>query len=131
MRSMTNDLARIVHIFDDSVTSFPYQIGRNVNFNGMAPKGFYKGEINWKDINEHYGITDENPDWNEKIAALRNPEVLENYNGQILEFGFVTSRDVLAARKGVIPRNSFYQIAAIGITKTLDDKIIVGIRGGE
>jgi len=128
---MADDLARIVHIFDDSVSRFSYRkIDEVIEFDGMAPMQFYQGDVNFQAIHDHYGLS-AGEGWNEKVDALRNPEVFKNYKGQDLEFGFVTDRDVIAARSDKIPRDSFFQLAAIGITRTLDDKIIVGIRGGD
>ena len=39
--------------------------------------------------------------------------------------------DIVAARSRKIPKDSFYQLAAIGVTRTSDDHILIGIRGGD
>ena len=83
---MTQDLAKIVHIFDDSLTSFPYRnTGELLEFEGMAPREHYEGDVNFPAIHRHYGL-DQGEGWEENVQVLRNPEVLDGYNGQELEF---------------------------------------------
>ena len=43
----------------------------------------------------------------------------------------VTFYDVLASRSGQIPEGSINNLATLGVIKTKDNKIMMGIRGGE
>lgn len=121
------ELSRIILEFGNEAPKF--SVGRNVHqFEGMAPRELYFPEPNYPALYGHYGL--EVKDFQEKVANLTNPEALEGYSGQILNLNWITSADEMAARAGKISKESFFQLAAIGVTKTKDNQIVVGIRGG-
>ncbi|MBS3080322.1 hypothetical protein J4221_02535 [Candidatus Pacearchaeota archaeon] len=139
---MTEKLAHIIHIFDKSTDSVPYKMHDNVaKFSQRSSIKFYKEAISYSDIFNYYFQLfklkkDEEStkkflslkNWREKILNLRNYKILDNYKGQILDFDWVTSYDVIAEQLGLLEKNSLFQIAAIGITKTSDNFVLLGIR---
>jgi len=131
---MPGDNHRVVHMFDKGVKKFPYQIDGNVaEFQGRAPLELYQGKVDYDGIDVHYGeeVTSINADFREKVVNLTNPEVLADYRGQDLMLNWITSRDITAARVGVIPQDSFNQLAAITIPVTSDNMVIMGVRSSK
>lgn len=121
------ELSRIILEFGEEAPKF--SIENNVQqFNGMAPRELYFPEPNYPAMYMYYGL--DVKDFREKVANLMNPLALEKYSGQVLNLNWITSADEMAARAGKIPKESFFQLAAIGVTKTKDNQIVVGIRGG-
>jgi len=120
-------LSRMILEFGDEVPKFSVE-DRVQKFDGMASEELYLPEPNYHGLYGHYGL--EVKDFQERVANLINPEVLEKYSGQVLNLNWITSADEMAARAGKISKDSFFQLAAIGITKTRDNQIVIGWRGG-
>tara|TARA_Y100000310_G_scaffold241772_1_gene245826 strand:+ start:644 stop:988 length:345 start_codon:yes stop_codon:yes gene_type:complete len=90
------DYGRVVHVFDESVKSFPFtQNNRVTTYNDMGPADAYTGDIDFGALDNHFGTQDMEPGWNEKIVTLENSEVLENYSGQDLEFDLLPQEMLL------------------------------------
>ena len=88
---------------------------------------FYEPEPDYDGLAKRYGV--EHKGFTEKVANLTNPEDLKD--GNELEINWVTSVDVLASRTGYFEENPFFQLAAIGIVRTGDRNVLVGVRGGD
>ncbi len=125
---MDNKLARKICVFGDTKLVFTID-DTIVDFEKRPSTSLYTPVVRYEDLFSHYGLIPS--DFRERVANLTNPQTLENYAGEALNLNWVTSVDVLAARAGHIPVDSFFQLAAIGIVKTKDNQILVGVRGGE
>ncbi|MAH49324.1 hypothetical protein CMI37_26090 [Candidatus Pacearchaeota archaeon] len=121
-------LARTVRVFEeppkwgvrDELADFEGRPSRDLYFSGAD------GNPDYDALFQHYDIK---PSFREKVANLSNPGVLESNVDEPLEINWVTSADILAARAGKIPSDSFFQLAAIGVTITSDNQVLVGFRG--
>lgn len=114
-----------------------FTIDDNVaDFNGRPDRELYSPKIQWDKIASHYRLPLNTGDWQtqknnqEQILNLTNQEVLTKDGPLALHGNWVTYYDILAARNSTIDRNSFYQLAAIGVVKTKDNQILLGVRGG-
>ncbi len=123
---MAKELARIVRMAKESWT---WVIGEDlVDFKGRAPENLYSGkdgEPDYKAICAYYGIE---PGFEEKVVALSNPSALNPESSEAFRTGWVTSSDVLAMRNGKLPKDSFFPLAAIGVTLTAEDYLLAGVR---
>jgi len=125
---------RIVRVFGPTDPEPQFKLIDEVNFEGMAPREFYLPVPNTKEIAKHYGMIQ--PNWIEKIANLKNPNVLEPATAisteplPLLELkvNWVTPPDVMAYRAGKI---KIAPMTSVGICITKDNQLIVGLRGGE
>ena len=120
-------LARIISMYgEDSLPRFVIE-DKIATFEGMPKRNLYVPEVDYRALFDHYGLKPSN--FMEKVAILTNPRELEKTN-QDFHLNLVSSVDVKAANEGKINRNSFFQLAAIGIVKTKDNQILLGVRGG-
>ncbi|MFH1972224.1 MAG: hypothetical protein ABIJ18_01970 [archaeon] len=122
---------RIIRSLKDTTTSFEVE-DRTVDFEGKADSSLYD-PTNWEALAELRGITAEKDlAWKEEVLTLTNPEALTQPGNHLaLEGMRIPSYEIQAARGGAFGKNPFYQLAMIGVTRTRDNKILVGIRGGE
>lgn len=132
---MSKSLARTVVLFGNEKPKFAMH-DKIAGFFHRPPIELYEPQVRYDDLIKHYGIGPTN--YREKTANLMNPGVLENYKGETLNLNWVTSIDDLAARAGYFSKkagkpvkNPFFQLMAIGVVKTSDDEILLGVRGGE
>jgi len=131
LRVIQDNSFRIIRSLKDTPTSFEVE-DEPVEFEGMPDISLYQPEINWEALSIINGLKEEKDlTWKEKVFALRNPEILEQDGPLDLRGGWVTSYDLQASRTGKFGENPFYQLAMIGVTKTVDHKILVGVRGGD
>lgn len=140
----SKDLTTIINVFDNNFKSFPYTLDNSVTyFEDRPPIELYQPEINYDELFDHYVDRMKNKDglvenavqkfsaqkeFKEKILNLKNPEILKDYQGQKLEFNFITSTDEVASRLKYFRNNQFFQAAAIGVTQTNDGYILLGNR---
>lgn len=123
-----NKFARKICLFGREKPAF--SIDDSVaDFENRPDISLYIPDVRYDDLFRHYGLKPS--DFRERVANLTNPADLENYDGKVLHLNWVTSVDVLASRAGYVLKGLFFQLAAIGVVRTKDNHILVGIRGGE
>lgn len=88
----------------------------------------YLPSVDYDGLLAHYDL-DRSTTFRERVANLKNPEAVDQA-GLPFHLNWVTSIDVTAANKGRYIINPFFQLAAIGMTRTSDNQIVMGIRGG-
>jgi len=121
-----NDLARTIKIFKKN-PQFEIQ-DVLANFSGRAGLELYLPEVRYDALTEFYGLSKN--DFREKVAVLANPTALQEEIAPYL-INWVTSVDVRAANARKLGDvEPFFQLAAIGVTVTRDNQIVLGVRGG-
>jgi len=119
-------LSKIIKVAE---TPFVWNIGKDlIEFKGMATKEFYSsenGKPNYDKIYKHYGIEKGH---GEKVIALKNISALNPESNDSFETGWVAFPDILAARNEIISKDSFYQLAALGITEIKEGYLLMGLR---
>lgn len=123
---MEGKLSRIITLFQKS-PRFTIE-NKLADFEGRPNEELYFPEVNYEGLFSAYG---EKPrDFRERVANLTNPQALSDYKSEPLNVNWITSVDVLAANSEKIKGNPFFQLAAVGVTVTRDNQIILGVRGG-
>ncbi|MBI1968331.1 hypothetical protein HYS49_00310 [Candidatus Woesearchaeota archaeon] len=117
---------RTLHLFWPGTPEPQFTVLDEVSFEGMAPREFYLPTPEPQKIAKHYGISP--PDWVEKIANLKDQKALESSSPLEISVNWITPPDVMACRAGKI---KIAPLQAVGITTTKDNKLMVGLRGGE
>ena len=117
---------RTLYLFGPGTPEPQFTVIDEVSFEGMAPREFYLPIPEPKKIAEYYGISP--PNWVEKIANLKNPEALGSSTPLEISVNWITPPDIMAYRAGKI---KIAPLQAVGITTTKDNKLLIGLRGGE
>jgi len=98
---------------------------------GMPDASLYTPDCDFVGIAKHYGF--DGTGWSdERIVNL--PDVQKDLDtefqdgGVCLHGNWITSLDVKAHRKGIVQLNP---LGVIGVTKTKDHQLVIGLRGGE
>lgn len=120
-------LAKIIRLAEQGGLNFSVE-DAVAEFSGRADLRCYTPEPDYDSLTSFYGLTPSK--FREKVASLINPEDLVREGIINLKLNWVTSIDILAANKRIIPR-SFSPVAAIGVVKTKDSCLLLGIRGGK
>lgn len=121
------ELSKILKIWGNEKPRFRAQ-DAVAEFEGRAPDALYSPEVNYDALYRHYGL--EPRAFREKVACLKDLVAIYNQN-PMLDVNWVTSADVMAQRAGRLQNGAFLQLAAIGVTLTKDNQVLVGVRGGK
>ena len=86
----------------------------------MAEECLYDNSgIDWKGVGSHYKLEKHISDWEfqkenkEQVLNLINPDVITSETDQLdFKGDWITYYDILASRCGIIPSDSFFQLAA-------------------
>ncbi|MEK6898220.1 MAG: hypothetical protein AABX28_02575 [Nanoarchaeota archaeon] len=120
-------LARVIRLFSES-PKFTIE-GKLANFPKRPNSTLYLPKVDYDKLTESYGLKPN--DFREKLAVLSNPEELNSENPNY-KINWVTSIDARAANERKLgEKEPFFQLAAIGVTITKDNQIVLGVRGGE
>src|SRR3990167_6514408 len=122
-----SNLARVIRTFMEN----PQFEVENVlaDFPRRANSDLYSPLVKYDALTEFYGLPKN--EFREKVAVLANPTALED-NFVKYRINWVTSVDVRAANARKLGNvEPFFQLAAIGLTVTKDNQIVLGVRGGE
>ncbi|MBI4116583.1 hypothetical protein HY449_02460 [Candidatus Pacearchaeota archaeon] len=122
-----NKFAKVIRMFSEN-PKFTIE-NKLYNFKGRPNSVLYFPKVNYDKLTEFYGLRPN--DFREKVAILANSEELMTKRPDY-RVNWVTSVDVRAANERKLGEiEPFFQLAAIGVTITKDNQIVLGIRGGE
>jgi len=121
-----SNLAKTIRIFSEN-PKFTVE-DKLADFNGRPNSSLYIPKVNYDELTQAYGLPKN--DFRERVAVLTNPQDLDvedpNY-----KINWITSVDVRAANARKLGQvEPFFQLAAIGVTVTRDNQIVLGVRGG-